>query len=358
MTTAFYQVIKQISEDRMLFQDGEEATRQGAILPILNQLGWKVFDINEVTPEFKVGDGRVDYCLRIGSKKAVFIEVKRPTEDLERHEEQLLKYSFTDGVEIAILTNGFVWWFYLPLDSGMWQQRKFFTIDIKQQAPEVACSHFIEFLGRDTVASGNALFKAKEIKAGKEKEKLISQTIPKAWEYLLSEPDELLVELFADTVESMCGHRPELEQLAQRLKIFNHLLPQSSDEVTIQDTPKSVKTGLIKAEDSSTKQKGVTVQIDGMEINATSVSSLYYQALKFLCDNKHIDTIKPHLPYATSAVRYLISNKPYHQRGNEFRVPVEYDGYYMEAHKAYRIALRHLDDLLRVAGLSMRQISK
>ncbi|TDI93301.1 MAG: hypothetical protein E2O77_03220 [Caldithrix sp.] len=57
----------------------------------------------------------MDYCLRVNQKKPVFIEVKRATEDLERHEKQLLEYSFEYGVDIAILTNGLTWWFYLPL---------------------------------------------------------------------------------------------------------------------------------------------------------------------------------------------------------------------------------------------------
>ena len=80
--------------------DNEEATRQGIILPVLGRLGWDRDNVREVFPEFQVENGRVDYCLKIGEKKGAFIEVKRPSENLESHQEQLLEYAFRDGVEL------------------------------------------------------------------------------------------------------------------------------------------------------------------------------------------------------------------------------------------------------------------
>ena len=117
--------------------------------------------MHEVVPEFSVGTGRIDYCLRINQRNAVFIEVKRTTEDLERHEKQLLEYSFEHGVDLAILTNGLIWWFYLPLVGGNWHDRKFFTIDIRQQNPSTASQHFNELLHRDSVADRELLDKKK-----------------------------------------------------------------------------------------------------------------------------------------------------------------------------------------------------
>lgn len=148
-----------LSQDHTLLNSVEEATKQGAVLPILSALGWNCINIQEVTPEFSVGNGRIDYCLRVNQKKPVFIEVKRATEDLERHEKQLLEYSFEYGVDIAILTNGLTWWFYLPLLGGNWQQRKFFSIDIRQQKVESAINHFKDFLSKESILNGSAVKK-------------------------------------------------------------------------------------------------------------------------------------------------------------------------------------------------------
>ena len=75
------------------------------------------FDVSEVVPEHTVGNRRVDYALRPGSPNAVFIEVKRRGENLDRHQQQLLEYCFQEGVKLAALTNGLTWWLYLPLQA-------------------------------------------------------------------------------------------------------------------------------------------------------------------------------------------------------------------------------------------------
>ena len=125
MNESFEQLLRRISKDQTLSHGVEEATKQGAVLPILSQIGWNCFNLQEVTPEFPVGKGRIDYCLHVDQKKAVFVEVKRPWEELDNHEKQLLEYSFADGVEIAVLTNGLVWWFYLPLVGGVGKKESF-----------------------------------------------------------------------------------------------------------------------------------------------------------------------------------------------------------------------------------------
>jgi hypothetical protein len=83
---------------------------------------------------------------------------------------------------------------------------------------------------------------------------------------------------------------------------------------------------------------------------------LYAKVLKFLCDEKHIEKLKPYIPYATSNQRYLLNTEPYHQGGNAFRVPIECEGYFLEAHKSYVNAVSSLDKLLRLCNLSVQQV--
>ena len=96
----------------------EAATKQAIILALLRHLGWNTYNIDQVTPEFSVENRRVDYSLRLNNSTEVFIEVKKPGEDLEKYHEQLLDYSFRQGVELATLTNGITWWLYLPTKKG------------------------------------------------------------------------------------------------------------------------------------------------------------------------------------------------------------------------------------------------
>jgi predicted type IV restriction endonuclease len=200
--------LERLARDQVLFSSVEEAVRQAAVLPILSYLGWDTYNIMEVTPEYRVESGRVDYCLQYGTRKAAYIEVKRTLEDLEQHQKQLLEYAFTDGVELAALTNGHLWWLYLPLSGANWQQRRFFTIDIREQAPGDAAAHFRDFLSKETVGNGSALQRARTIHAGREKKRRVRDTIPKAWASLLLDSDEELLELLANKVEGMCDYLP------------------------------------------------------------------------------------------------------------------------------------------------------
>ena len=114
------QAVEQIRNAVSLSVLDESATKQGVVLNLLSLAGWDTFDVSQVVPEYMVGNRRVDYALRPGSPNAVFIEVKRPGENLERHQQQLLEYCFQEGVKLAVLTNGRTWWLYLPLQAGSW----------------------------------------------------------------------------------------------------------------------------------------------------------------------------------------------------------------------------------------------
>jgi predicted type IV restriction endonuclease len=200
------------SNDRIGSFD-EATTKQTIILRILNQLGWKIFDAEEVKPEHSVSNKRVDYSLRINHLNKVFLEVKKVKEDLECHQKQLLDYSFQEGVRLAVLTNGVTWWFYLPLSEGNWEQRKYFAIDISQQDPDDIAKRFIEFLSKNSIETETAVRVAENLLKGRVKDNEIRKNLPKAWEKIISEPDELLIEIINDTLEKISGHRADREQI-------------------------------------------------------------------------------------------------------------------------------------------------
>lgn len=200
------------SNDRIRTFD-EATTKQAIVLRLLSELGWPIFDTEEVKPEYSVSTRRVDYSLRINSSNKVFLEVKKVMEDLEAHQKQLLDYSFQEGVRLAVLTNGVTWWFYLPLSEGSWEQRKYFAIDMTQQAPEDTAKRFIDFLSRENVKTEKAISVAETLLKGRVKESEINKNLPKAWNKIISGPDELLVELINETLERICGHKAEPEQI-------------------------------------------------------------------------------------------------------------------------------------------------
>ena len=209
MREKLLELINQLKSDKRLISFDEASTKQAVILRILSLIGWDTFNIDEVNPEYSIAGKRVDFSLRHSNTNKAFIEVKKIGEDLEKHQEQLLNYSFQEGVKLSILTNGITWWFYLPLHEGSWEQRKFYTIEIYDQNSEEIVGRFIDYLAKENIISGKAITNAEAIYKSRQKNHLIKETLPKAWSKLISEPDELLVDLLAEATEKLCGYKPD-----------------------------------------------------------------------------------------------------------------------------------------------------
>ncbi|MCD6238198.1 MAG: restriction endonuclease subunit R [Thermotogae bacterium] len=233
MNEKLMRLINDFKKDRRLLSFDEAATKQAVILRILKALGWDPFNIDEIYPEYSVGGKRVDYALRHNGRNKAFIEVKKVNEDLEKHQGQLLNYSFQGGVKLAVLTNGISWWFYLPLHEGSWEQRKFYTIEIYDQDSRNIANKFEDFLSKENLISGKAIGNAENLYKGKQKQYLIKETLPKAWKKIITEPDDLLIELLADTTEKLCGYKPNNEIVEEFLiKVSQGTVMQSKRKIS------------------------------------------------------------------------------------------------------------------------------
>ena len=232
------QEVERIKSTVFLRTLDESATKQGVVLRLLSLAGWDTFDVSEVVPEHTVGNRRVDYALRSGSPIAVFIEVKRRGENLDRHQQQLLEYCFQEGVKLAALTNGWTWWLYLPLQAGGWVQRRFLTIDLEAQEPAVVERRFLDYLSLERVGSGQAVNDAEELVESQQRAEIIGETIVKAWNHIVETPDELLVNLIAETTERICGFKPEPELVEQFLS--RHVRALSGASPPAEEPPRGV----------------------------------------------------------------------------------------------------------------------
>jgi len=124
---------------------------------------------------------------------------------LETHQEQLLNYSFREGVKLSILTNGFTWWFYLPLNEGSWEERRFFTADFFEQDPKAISERFVELLSKEHIASGVAIRNAENLYKSRQKKNILKEAIPRAWHKIINEPDDLFVELLIEKKVTAIG---------------------------------------------------------------------------------------------------------------------------------------------------------
>lgn len=193
----------------------EAAVSQGMILPTLHELGWPVFDTAIVVPQFTVEGRRVDYALcHPANRPAVFVEVKN-VGLAEGADRQLFEYAFHLGVQMAVLTDGQEWSFYLPGEQGRYDERRVYQLDLLERDIREAQDRLVRYLSYGAVCSGDAIKAARSDYQDVARHRLIEASLPKAWAALLRERDSLLLDLLAEKVEDLCGYKPDPDVCSQ-----------------------------------------------------------------------------------------------------------------------------------------------
>lgn len=164
----------------------EAAVSQGIVLPILRELNWDTDNPLVVRPEYSARKGRADsgrtdfaLCDDSGNPK-VFIEVKKlggaKGKGKEKAEEQILKYALRAGdhairrpefppPEIAVLTDGRTWSFYLLEQKGDFghEVKRVYEIDVLKDSLQESSEVLQRYLEKSRVVSGEALETARVI---------------------------------------------------------------------------------------------------------------------------------------------------------------------------------------------------
>lgn len=129
----------------------------------------------------------------------------------------MLEYAFLFGVDLACLTNGITWQFFLPLKEREYEQRLFYTIDLENQSLDEIEKFFFDILRREAVESRNAMRVAEEIFIKKNKNTIIKNAFPAVWKDIITNPPQEILDVICDKIEKACGYRPDDATVARLL---------------------------------------------------------------------------------------------------------------------------------------------
>ncbi len=158
----------------------EAAVSNGVVMRLLQALGWPIFDSRIVWPQYTVERLRVDFALCHKDKPAVFIEVKQVGQS-EGADRQLFEYAFHSGVPMAVLTDGQVWHFYLPAESGHYEERRVYMLDILERSVDESSEIFNRYLAYEAVCSGKSIKSARDDYQNVARKREIEGYLPDAW---------------------------------------------------------------------------------------------------------------------------------------------------------------------------------
>ena len=316
-----------------LAQFDEANTKAIAIEPILRELGWDVVDPDEVRREYSVGSRSVDYALFCDDTLKVFIEAKRGEESLERHQDQLVRYAFDEGVEIAVLTNGATWWFYLPIRAVSWERRKVVTLALNQQDNPEIVQKLVDVLSKENVFSGKAIQNAERHQ--------ILETLPDVWNRLVSEHGSPLVNLLAERTHRLCVREPESDEVEQFLS--GHLeqiqmTPHPSAPVPPLKPDPSPEP---RPSDSVTGKKLAAFVFNGNRYDVTSWKGMLIR-LCAIVHSDHRDRFEEVLNLKGK------SRPPFSRNDNELVYPAQINGtnIFVETHGSATMVVKRAKDLI------------
>lgn len=135
----FKDTIKQLTERVIKLKDNiqtEEATKNAFIMPFINSLGYDVFNPLEVIPEMVCDIGtkkgeKIDYAIMKDDEPILLIECKHWAQDLNLHDNQLLRYFNVSKAKFGLLTNGVIYRFYTDLiEPNKMDEKPFLEIDV------------------------------------------------------------------------------------------------------------------------------------------------------------------------------------------------------------------------------------
>ena len=115
----------------------EEATKLSMVLPVIQALGYDIYDPTEVVPEMVCDiqnkNDRVDFSIFTDGVPVIIIECKTAGANLEQYTKQLSKYFVSSKAKYAILTNGLEYWIYTDLQQiNLMDSEPFFKIDFSK----------------------------------------------------------------------------------------------------------------------------------------------------------------------------------------------------------------------------------
>ncbi|MCY4423474.1 MAG: hypothetical protein OXC06_10430 [Acidimicrobiaceae bacterium] len=223
----------------------EETAKIQILLPILNELSWNPYG-QEVLWEHPVGGkkagGKADIALRADGHIRAIIEAKAPGTNLSHHVEQVLGYAFFEGVDICALSDGLQWWLYLPRESYSHEQRRFAELRLGDHGDPVEqiCSDLATFLGRESLLSGQAVKRAKQVLGARREAAQLGKEMPQIWQGMLDKPDGELIDLIGQRVYEKLSLRPSREQIIAAMR--NTRIPPKPTDHTL-DPPSEKPSG-------------------------------------------------------------------------------------------------------------------
>lgn len=330
----------------------EAAVSVSVVLPVLRSLGWDDSDPAQISPEYTVPNGKVDFALfGNGRNPAIFVEVKH-TGKTSMGDKQVFEYAYHKGVPICLLTDGKEWSFYYPPGEGEYSERRVRKINFVQRDVGDIVDILTRYLHRERVRTGAARdavdLDFRDLRARREAER----SIPKAWASLVDTPEELLIELLQEQTESMSGVRPSSSAILEYLRALRQDASRPVEKASGRVSRLEAPTQQAPRPDAPSNRK-VEFELFGQVHAAKNAARALVTILNRLAE-RHPDRITDIAARAQGRSRNHIARTPeeiYPKRPDLARAEEFFDGWLVGLNISNRDKMRIIRGACEAAGL-------
>jgi Type I restriction enzyme R protein N terminus (HSDR_N) len=225
-----------LNEIRLLFGRGafknEEHIRVAVVCRILQELGWNIWNPEEVNLEFVCTPDedktKVDVALICTPLRPdVFIEVKgygqirSKLSDIER---QLRDYNRNNTALFSIITDGAEWRFYNSQTGGEFSKKCFKVLNLLRESVEDVALNFKTLLKKSEIQNGNAERQSIAYLRLTQKQRLMEDLLPEARRKALEPPFPPLPKALVDLVKEQ-GDEVSIEEATAFISEFQERKP-------------------------------------------------------------------------------------------------------------------------------------
>ena len=264
----FKDTILQFSERISKLKDSigtEEATKNAFVMPLLNALGYDVFNPMEVMPEFTCDIGtkkgeKIDYAIMKDGKPILLIECKHWANQLTLNDNQLLRYFHVSEARFGVLTNGIEYRFYTDIDkNNVMDEKPFLVVDLLKLTE--AKIEQLKYFHKSYFNENEILSTAAELKISNDLKNIVKKEF--------FEPSGEFVRFFVKAVNGGYYSNKQIEQYTPLVKksIQNYINDVISERLSVAiENNKETTTAPAKEEPVKTEELAegvVSVSDDG-----------------------------------------------------------------------------------------------
>ena len=350
---------KALSQKDLL--DTEEATKNALIMPFIQELGYNVFDPQEVRPEYTADIGtkkgeKVDYAIFRDDSPAILFECKALGVALDSsHRNQLFRYfSAIAKVRFGVLTNGLMYQFYTDLDhKNRMDEKPFLEFNLSNvQEPLV---EELQKFTKDNFNANTIISRAEELKYTREIKHLLAE------EY--NAPTKEFVRFCMDRVDGGSKTKKRVEQFTGFAKrAFREFVadtaesnnePVAPDPSTppVSDEREWLPLSEFYPQPSDPKPTKILFP-DNSQVPLKTSKAILVEVVRWLINKKTLNV--SHCPFKVGdskrAKRYLISTAPTHSDGKQFSAREKIESFYIETHDNHPSIVKYARRIIEHVG--------